>query len=766
MSEMTAVAHDEREDKLRRAEAAWQFSLLRFRLQKFKKGKGQDVDLILQEMLLAARLGHTVAGGIVGWLYATFDRTLPVPTEEESQWLYAAICMGSSTARRRLSSLDSGNYDHAVSHLRCRYVGIGIAIPQNYYDTDVADDLDFLMLLEDSPNSLGIVFQLAATGGRYDLVRQLINLRAHELDINELFMAKETALLKACRSGHGRIALLLLENGADPTLANDEGATPLHFLSSFDDEEIPEITDALVRAGANLEARSSKGWRYKQCIDSTYGTAEGTPLTWAVAAGNETATRALIDVGADPFDIQGREVQYEDGWSNSVHVFPVWQAAMTCQHRLLAVLLGSSWNCADHLNEVYRKFGSHGLKDPMALLGWVVTDGNASTFTRILIHGKDYQQAFEKTFEILINYGASPVGVNNKAESVIEIAVDDNQPYILDFLLSWQNGRLIPDTQQWLRCVWSACMDEEKAAFKLLVKYSQAHKVSSEQWNFLFASIHALPDDIESLNHLNHYRRSNADFDTHFENALVTGKYVLARWIYETGKCDLTRMTDGKTILGRLIVSSKSYSNYSGHLDAILDMSVPDNVYYNVLELEGSNLSALHAAVFMVEYRPDSFRSLSPLQSILKHKYDPEYLNLTISDGVYKGCTAMHIAVKTCNEEAVRYLLDEEGDSLDLTLLDHNGNSLIDLASYLLKNQATPMEFWEVPPEKRKEVDRRHFENSVMILHLLYSTTTNTKRARPRKILASVTKIEVNELFIVLYELEQFKMMKLEPAGT
>lgn len=42
----------------------------------------------------------------------------------------------------------------------------------------------------------------------------------------------------------------------------------------------------------------------------------------------------------------------------------------------------------------------------------------------------------------------------------------------------------------------------------------------------------------------------------------------------------------------------------------------------------------------------------------------------------------------------------------------------------------------------------------------------NTKRARPRKILATVTRIGADELFIILYEVEQFKMLKVKPSGT
>lgn len=144
------------------------------------------------------------------------------------------------------------------------------------------------------------------------------------MNINELFEGNESVLLKACRSGFAEVTLLLLEKGGDPTLANYEGVTPLHFPSSFDEEYIPKITDALTKAGADREARSHQRWQYKRCIDSTYGTIEGTLLTWAITAGNETATQALMDIGADPFDLKGREIEYDDAWANNIHVFPVW----------------------------------------------------------------------------------------------------------------------------------------------------------------------------------------------------------------------------------------------------------------------------------------------------------------------------------------------------------------------------------------------------------------------------------------------------------
>ena len=753
---MLAVAHNEQEDKLRRAEAAWQCSMLQFRMKQIEKGKKSELDSILQVMLLAARLGHTEAGGMIGWLYAAFDRPFPIPVEYEKPWLCAAIFKGGSTARKRLSSLDIGEYEQAVSYLRSRYTGVGLRASRNYYDSDFLDDNSLVMAVEGSWSLAGDVLQLAAMGGRYELVCRIISSKPHGLDINKLYNGNESVLLKACRSGHAKIALYLLENGADPTLANDEGVTPLHFLSSFEEEDIPQITDSLILAGADREARTHQAERYMECIDSTYGTVDGTPLVWAVAADNETATQALIDIGADPFDLQGQNIKYRDSWSNSVHVFPVWQASVNCQYRLLEILLEFSKDCSRHLNDAYRTFGN-GEKDPFTILGWMVTGGNPSTAKRILIHGQDYENAFQKTFDILIRYGANPFDVDGKGESIIGPALLWSQPYLLHYLMGWENGKLQLSASQWIRGLWTACASEDRVTLKQLLHNSQADKVSSAQWDAFFAAAYALPDDTELLAHLAPYRHSLTDIKVHFERALVTGKYILARWIYAAGNCDLTEFIDEATILGRLIISSKAYSNSSRHIDAFLEMDIPEPVYHNVLILQGSKMSALHTAVYLTEYRPGSSFSISSLQSIVRRKYEADFLNLVIAEGDFKGSCAMHLAVRTCNEEAVRYLLDEEGDSLDLSLLDGDGNSLIDLAGLLLKNQASSMEFWELPEEQRKEADKRHFEKTLMILHMLYETG----RVRPRRMMASVTKIEDDELLMLLYESEKFQMTRI-----
>ncbi|KAI9766568.1 MAG: hypothetical protein M1839_004878 [Geoglossum umbratile] len=124
-------------------------------------------------------------------------------------------------------------------------------------------------------------------------------------DINEPDLWGETALLVACRTGHSRIAKMLLDSGANAKIASIEDLTPLHFLSAIDDRDIPDIGKHLLNNSADLEARSTSGKGFNFRLDCQFGLADGTPLLWAVAAGNLTATRTLVELGADPFDIKG-----------------------------------------------------------------------------------------------------------------------------------------------------------------------------------------------------------------------------------------------------------------------------------------------------------------------------------------------------------------------------------------------------------------------------------------------------------------------------
>jgi ankyrin repeat protein len=69
-----------------------------------------------------------------------------------------------------------------------------------------------------------------------------------------------TPLIIAVKNGRSAAVTLLLAKGADPTLADQDGATPLHYLAlSWNPEKMEKIIDLLLEAGADINARDRTG---------------------------------------------------------------------------------------------------------------------------------------------------------------------------------------------------------------------------------------------------------------------------------------------------------------------------------------------------------------------------------------------------------------------------------------------------------------------------------------------------------------------------
>lgn len=94
-----------------------------------------------------------------------------------------------------------------------------------------------------------------------------------------------TPLHLAARSGSGEVVAMLLDAGADPSVATTEvgGARPLHFAAEAGSVE---AIRALLTAGADPDA-----------TETAWGQ---TPLMFAASAGRTDAVQALLDAGADP----------------------------------------------------------------------------------------------------------------------------------------------------------------------------------------------------------------------------------------------------------------------------------------------------------------------------------------------------------------------------------------------------------------------------------------------------------------------------------
>jgi uncharacterized protein len=82
-------------------------------------------------------------------------------------------------------------------------------------DPTIADRVGFTILMA------------ASCEGRLEVVRLLLGHPSAEAMINQRDRCGDTALRHACFWGNGGVVRALLEGGADPTIANNNGVTPL-----------------------------------------------------------------------------------------------------------------------------------------------------------------------------------------------------------------------------------------------------------------------------------------------------------------------------------------------------------------------------------------------------------------------------------------------------------------------------------------------------------------------------------------------------------
>lgn len=98
-------------------------------------------------------------------------------------------------------------------------------------------------------------------------------------------------------SGHERVALMLLEHGANHAAADKLGMTALHAAVDTDKED---LVRALIRHKANLDARLAKGLPFRRgdYVGRAYYVG-ATPLWLAAKDGKLGLIRLLADAGAD-----------------------------------------------------------------------------------------------------------------------------------------------------------------------------------------------------------------------------------------------------------------------------------------------------------------------------------------------------------------------------------------------------------------------------------------------------------------------------------
>ena len=150
----------------------------------------------------------------------------------------------------------------------------------------------------------GSTIRKLCSSSSYTSLRWLLSFNKPVYEVDVAAKNGDTPLLVACRAQRRESIGLILQLGADATLCNEQGQTPLHWAALLDD--CTGLINEIVSRGADINAMSglamsNLAWLLGGLSSvQVTGHVQGTPLRWATVTGNAEAVQLLLDLGADP----------------------------------------------------------------------------------------------------------------------------------------------------------------------------------------------------------------------------------------------------------------------------------------------------------------------------------------------------------------------------------------------------------------------------------------------------------------------------------
>jgi ankyrin repeat protein len=270
------------------------------------------------------------------------------------------------------------------------------------------------------------ILHLAASAGKIEAIETLLN-NFPSFSINQLNDQGETPLLYACRAGQRKTALRLLELGADAAIIAANGESCLHWLVSFNDNEICPIGEALIKSGAGLRVYTRERIEHSQLrakIDVAFQF-PGTPLNWAVHHDRPCIIKFILDQASDasvcldwPTDLLGRSTPLE---------FAAFFHHVECLKLMMDAL--------DRAGMDYS-------------LSPIITAGTnaADVFSMVLRNGSSYRDRLHEFLDLCLKKSKDIVfatGVGGLDTHLLYYAVSEGHDEVVEYLLSAKVSELV-----------------------------------------------------------------------------------------------------------------------------------------------------------------------------------------------------------------------------------------------------------------------------------------------------------------------------------
>ncbi|ORY07687.1 hypothetical protein BCR34DRAFT_666300 [Clohesyomyces aquaticus] len=282
-----------------------------FLLKSFSEASNDDKSLVIDMLLAAVKKGHIPAKAVVNRVIESYRLPQRLPSTTTKSFLYDSASSGSLLAIRDLHALDP-QLAGAARHRFRENTGYN-----QFFSPLTATTISADFLTDTDGNTR--LHYFSARGDRQKLAETLRDIKEpSHLDVRNRY--GETPLYKACLTGSWECVELLCQRGANaaiPSFLN--GVRCLHWLFNFSADCINKALTALEESHGDINALCMPAPNIGDC-HFPFSWPAGTPLHFAVHAGNLAAIKALLQRGARATIRDGRDPYLSDENVRQMHV--------------------------------------------------------------------------------------------------------------------------------------------------------------------------------------------------------------------------------------------------------------------------------------------------------------------------------------------------------------------------------------------------------------------------------------------------------------